>query len=259
MIGRFFTGCLAAVAIVAGVIVSGAEARADARVVVSVPPLHSLVAQLLDGVDEPTLLMQGETPSFVDLSAVQVGSLRDASLVVWSGAELEPALAQARLLVKGLDLKTMRLTATVPVLARSEEDNPDRTAKGHDLRFWLDPRLAKVAVRRLAPRLALLYPDHAERVLDNETHVVHGLMALEKGIRRDLDTPEGVPLHVGGSDLRYLEWRFNVGRMGCARLGFDPMGYDLEPGSGLYRKLMEGATAAMAACRVDQVAENTGR
>lgn len=248
-------------ALLAAAILAAQPALAGPKVVASLPPLQSLVAKLLKGVDEPGLVMPERVANHLaDLSAAQVQSLREAELVVWSGRELEGAIAEARLVMPDLEKRTVTLSMQLPILSASQPDAPDRATETHDLRFWLDPRLAHVAVHMLAPALVRVYPDAVDTILDNEIAVMHELHHLEHSMRAALGTTEGVPLHMGSADLRYLEWRFNLTQEGCARRGFDPNGFGLPAGPDLYDRLMLRARDTLAACqRRDLAALETRR
>ncbi|MEC7762609.1 MAG: zinc ABC transporter substrate-binding protein [Pseudomonadota bacterium] len=65
-------------------------------VVTDIAPVHSLVSQVMAGVAEPTLLLDGSAdPHSVALRPSQARVLEQAQLVVWVGEELEPWLARA--------------------------------------------------------------------------------------------------------------------------------------------------------------------
>ena len=251
---RLFSVRAAAVAALLSFSVIG-PAQAEPRVVVSLPPLHSLVAKLLDGVAKPELLMPSQiSEHLVDLSAHQIKALREADLVLWSGPALEGAIAEAGMVMPSLSARQYTLSDHVVIMTQSKPGQPDTPGDKRDLRFWLDPRLAHMAVHMMVPALLRVYPEATDRILDNEIAVMHELHHLEDGIRTSLKTEDSTPLHVGGSDLRYLEWRFNLAQQGCARNGFDPIGFGLPAGPGLYNRLMEGARDAMAACQKQKIA-----
>lgn len=70
-------------------------AAAAPRVVVSLPPVHSLTTVLMHGVGEPQLLLRaGQSPHGVQLQPSQRKMLADADLIVWVGGALEPRLAK---------------------------------------------------------------------------------------------------------------------------------------------------------------------
>jgi zinc transport system substrate-binding protein len=66
------------------------------RVVTDIAPVHALVAQVMEGVGEPTVLMpRGSDPHGYALRPSEAAALADADLVFWIGAELTPALARS--------------------------------------------------------------------------------------------------------------------------------------------------------------------
>ncbi len=69
-------------------------AQADApRVATDIAPIHSLVAQVMEGVGTPDLLMQpGVSPHGYSLRPSEARALQDADLVVWIGPKLTPSL-----------------------------------------------------------------------------------------------------------------------------------------------------------------------
>lgn len=68
---------------------------APPEVVVSILPVHSLVAQLMRGVGAPTLLMPaGQSPHGGQLKPSQVRQLGDADLIVWVGPRFEQQMAK---------------------------------------------------------------------------------------------------------------------------------------------------------------------
>lgn len=218
------------------------------RVVVSLPPLHSLVARLLENVATPELLMKDQVRAHLtELDATQIDAVRRADLVVWSGPELEGAIAEAGLVMPDLASRTLTLSRYVPLITPTA-DGSDQPGPARDLRFWLDPRLTHHAIHMIAPALVRLYPDASDTILDNEIALIAELHHTEHATRAALGTAEGTPLHLVGSDLRYLEWRFNLPVVGCARGNFDPLGFNLTAGPALYGRLMDGARDTLAAC-----------
>jgi zinc transport system substrate-binding protein len=68
-------------------------ASADPKVVVSIKPLHSLVAGVMENVGEPELLLNGTvSPHDYNLKPSQAQGLQDADLVIWVGEGLETFL-----------------------------------------------------------------------------------------------------------------------------------------------------------------------
>ena len=72
----------------------GTVVQAEApRVAVDIAPVHSLVAQVMEGVGNPDLLMRpGVSPHTYALRPSEARALQDADVVFWIGPELTPAL-----------------------------------------------------------------------------------------------------------------------------------------------------------------------
>lgn len=66
------------------------------RVVADITPIHSLVAQVMQGVGEPSLIVDpGASPHEYSLRPSEASALQDADLVFWVGPELTPWLEGA--------------------------------------------------------------------------------------------------------------------------------------------------------------------
>ncbi|CUI58385.1 High-affinity zinc uptake system protein ZnuA precursor [Cognatishimia activa] len=73
------------------------QAQADVpNVVADIAPIHSLVARVMQGVGEPTMIMQqGASPHGYTLRPSEAAALQDADVVFWVGEELSPWLEDA--------------------------------------------------------------------------------------------------------------------------------------------------------------------
>lgn len=72
------------------------QAAADANVVVSIKPIHSLVASVMRGAGEPTLLIEGaQSPHSFSLRPSQAKTLQEADAVFWVGGDVESFMAKS--------------------------------------------------------------------------------------------------------------------------------------------------------------------
>ena len=72
------------------------SAMAAPSVVASIKPVHSLVAAVMEGVGEPTLLVRGSaSPHNYALKPSDAGALESADIVFWTGHGMELFLAEA--------------------------------------------------------------------------------------------------------------------------------------------------------------------
>ncbi|MGB2356758.1 MAG: metal ABC transporter solute-binding protein, Zn/Mn family, partial [Planktomarina sp.] len=66
------------------------------QVAVDIAPVHSLVAQVMDGIAAPDLIIQpGATPHEYSLRPSEAAALQSADIVFWIGPDLTPWLAEA--------------------------------------------------------------------------------------------------------------------------------------------------------------------
>ncbi len=121
----------------------------ELRVVVSIKPVHSLMAALMKGARPPDLLVgKGEIPYGWEPSPEQKKHIEQADLVVWAGPELESSLEpvlqnltekpQLLTLLDSLDLKIL------PSRWNEAERDPY---------FWLDSRNALILIDVLTKML----------------------------------------------------------------------------------------------------------
>ncbi len=119
---------------------------AQPKVVVSIAPLHSLVAALMEGAGAPVLLVAPETPPETALSSAQKLNLITADLLVWAGPGLETAMREALERLPTLENRLLTLSSHVPLLGRPGADLYAPRHVRADPAFWRDPRLAIAAV-----------------------------------------------------------------------------------------------------------------
>ena len=99
---------MAAAAVLAGPRSAAAE---PPRVVVSVKPLHGLVAGVMRGVAKPVLLIDGAPPTVEQgLTEAQVKMLSDTDIVFWIGPRLEKAIEKPLRSI-GKTVKNVKLLA----------------------------------------------------------------------------------------------------------------------------------------------------
>lgn len=95
------------------------------QVVTDIAPVHALVAQVMDGVGEPELLVQpGQSPHSYALRPSQARALQQAGLVVWVGEGLTPWLAKPleALAGEGVRLELIEAEGTVKLPYRGADD-----------------------------------------------------------------------------------------------------------------------------------------
>lgn len=135
------------------------------HVVVSIAPIHSLVAAVMQGVGEPQLLLAAEqSPHLTTLTPSRVRALQRADLVVWVGGGFEHALAR-NIHARRAPVMTIgeqsRLThyARAPHTPRDPTDvNATAPVAPHarDPHLWLSTTNAQRIVQLVAEQLAVI-------------------------------------------------------------------------------------------------------
>jgi zinc transport system substrate-binding protein len=220
-------------------------------VVVSIKPVHSLVAGVMAGVAEPLLLVDGTaSPHAYSLKPSQAAALAEADLVVWVGEGLEYFLvATMQSLISdgtALELAALPTIELLPVREggvwdahdddgasdavrdhanedaehehADEESGHDHAHDGYDPHIWLDPDHAVAIVSAVAERLRTIDPANAGAYSDNESALLERLHALDAETQALLAPLHDVPFIVFHDAYQYFERHFGLHAAGSITL-----------------------------------------
>ncbi len=215
----------------AGTVAAGAAGEAPG-VVVSILPLHALVAAVMAGVGTPRLLVRGgASPHDATLRPSDARALSAAKLVVWAGPGLEAFLvrplaalaARARVLTlteaPGMVLLERRDGGTFEAGAEPEPDGHGHSGPVNP-HLWLDPRNAMEISRQAAAALAEIDPGHAPRYAANAARLIARLEMLDRELTVRLGPVAEIPFAVFHDAYPYLEARYALRALGA--LTVDP-------------------------------------
>lgn len=232
--------CLALAVVFWGATVASEDAGAaeGPRVVVSVLPLHSLIAGVMAGVGEPVLLIDGAaSPHAYALRPSAARALAEADSVFWIGPELETFLPKPlRSLAGGAHVVTVLDDPGIAVLpvrtGGAWEDTDEHTAEhaaeaakepdagpgSRDPHVWLDPRNARRIVAMAGATLSEIDPANAAAYRDNAARLDGELANLETELAGKLAPARGVPFIVFHDAYHYFEARFGLTSVGAFAL-----------------------------------------
>ncbi len=243
---RMFPGLLAA-AMSAATAMGGSltPAQAAPDVVVSIKPIHSLVAAVMHGVGEPGLIVEGAaSPHSYSLRPSQARSLSEADIVFWVGHELE-AFLEKPIETLGSNARSVELIDTEGLVrlgfregatferhghgeddhdedAHEEhghgEDDHDHEEHGHeehahdavDAHVWLDPENARRMVHAIEHVLAEADPANAARYEANADALMGRLTALREDVQGIVAPVRERPFVVFHDAYHYFEERFGL-------------------------------------------------
>ncbi|MCB8838985.1 zinc ABC transporter substrate-binding protein [Aurantimonas sp. VKM B-3413] len=225
-------------------------AEAAPKVVVSIKPIHSLVASVMQGVGEPMLIVDGAgSPHDYSLKPSQAAALQAADLVFWMGPELETFLAGP--------IKTIAASAsaekldTAPGLVKLkprsgglfEADDDGDSDVPVDPHLWLDPENAKAMASDIATALAKADPENSEHYADNLARLNERLDALVDTTKRELQPIADKPFIVFHDAYQYFDKRFGLNTIGAITIS-----PETAPGAARVAEIRDKIATAGAVC-----------
>jgi len=190
------------------------------KVVVSIAPIHALIAGIMDRVAIPELLIRADhSPYDYRLRARQTDALAEADLIVWVGAgpdafleDTISALPAGKRVIRLLDLDL-----PVRLSVRSGRLWPDGRQDAEDPYIWLDSDNAVAIVEAITRALIELDRLHKIDFGRSKETVVARLGGLDRQLRRAFDRHRGTPYLVDMDVYQYLESRYGLEAAGALR------------------------------------------
>jgi len=197
------TACLLATLAIASAAADADEA--GPRVVVTLKPLYSLVAGVMEGVGAPVSI-GGGSPHGAALKPSEARALAAADVVFWTGTVLEAGHARGIAAIAE-DARLITLKDLPGAVLQGEG-----TIDGH---MWLDPANARVLVEAAVAVLSELDPARAAVYARNGAGLAARLDALDARLERRLDTVAEQPYVVMHDAYRYFESRYGLAALGA--------------------------------------------
>jgi zinc transport system substrate-binding protein len=223
-------------------------------VVVSIKPIHSLVAGVMAGVGEPQLIVSGgSSPHVYSLRPSDARKIEGAQLVFWVGPILEGFLEKPLTSLAGkaeiVELDYAPGVALLPARhggdweADDDEHAHAASAAEQDGHLWLDPENAKAIVRLAEAKIAALDPANAPRYASNAAALAQRLDALDARLRQRLAPVRGRPFVVFHDAYQYLERRYGLKAIGSITVSPEHL-----PGAQRIQAIHAKVAALGAAC-----------
>jgi zinc transport system substrate-binding protein len=222
----------ARLALLAGILAAAfaGQATAGPDVVVTIKPLHALVARIMAGVGKPQLLVKGaQSVHTYALKPSDVAKLNAADIFFRMSETMEPfTIRVVQALPKRVRVVTLEDTPGLRLLERRIgapfEDSDHGTHGGthggvhgraHDHgvidgHAWLDPGNAKLIADRIAEALGASDPAQAAAFAANAGRLKADLDALSVELARALAPVAGKPYIVFHDALQYFELRYGL-------------------------------------------------
>ncbi len=203
------------------------------NVVVSLKPIHSLVAGVMGDAGKPLLLLKGAaSPHTYQMRPSEARALNGADLIVWIGEAMETFLdrpienlgSRARILtlheVPGIFLLRNREGGIWEDDDHGEAHVDEREGHGHDhdefnMHVWLDPGNARRIVDAVADALARIDPLRGGTWRANAAAMRKRIVTLDSSLRERLSPVRGRAFVVFHDAYQYFERAFGLNGKGA--------------------------------------------
>lgn len=198
------------------------------RVVTSIAPLQALVADVMEGVGTPNLLLNEATSAHdFAMRPSQAKAISDADVIFYVGQNMEPWLEKA--------LWSRKNDGTVVVLGdlaslheleareldeisehHDDHDHDDHDHEGaHDPHMWLDPENALIWLDTIKGILEASDPENKTTYQANYLRVQNDIIKIVDDIESDMATLAEVELIVTHDSIQYFEHAFDLNVIGA--------------------------------------------
>lgn len=225
------------------------------KVVVDIAPLHSIVAEVMNGVGEPALLIEPEaSPHSYSLRPSEAEALAEADAVFWIGEGLTPWLEKSLDTLAG-DAQRTKMMAVEATTTHSYREGATFGTHDHDHHHhhhgkdphaWLDPMNAKIWAGEIVRVLAAIDSSNTEVYQQNAEAFAESMDGLMASLDERATRLDGTRFIVFHDAYQYFERRFDLPAAGAISISdaSDPSPARIREIQGLVSEL--GVTCAFA-------------
>ena len=214
----------------------------DLSVVVTIKPIHSIVAAVMEGVSTPTLLIDGAaSPHTFSLKPSDAKALAAARVVFRVSDGLEPFMSKVvKSLPPSVQVVALEKTPNLTLhkvrsggTFEAHDEGPSgkhshshghargKGGAGIDAHIWLDPSNATLIAAQVAEVLGEVQPDAATRFKANADAFGRSLATLTTELSEKLSPLAGRPFIVFHDAYQYFEKRFGLEAAGSVTVSPD--------------------------------------
>lgn len=200
------------------------------EVAVTIAPLHSLVANIMQDVGEPALILpSNQSVHGMALKPSQRRAIHDAKLLFYVDEHFELFLPS--LLKQSPHLRAEPLSATAGLVLKSlqsdhHHDKHDHNhhheaalvAKPMDYHFWLSPEKMLLVTQQIAKILKNTYPDYEEAFEANRLRLENRILKAQKTWQLEMRKVKDKPFVVFHDAYQYLVDEFDLRQAGAVTL-----------------------------------------
>ena len=232
------------------ILIAASSSKAELKVVTTIKPVHSLLANVMKGVGEPALIIDGSTsPHNFTLKPSHAKLIEQADIIFWIGKDLETFMEKPLdSIVKNAKIVSFMEMNNIKKLkfreenifehdeheeheghdeheeheSHDEHDEPDGHDHAHgefDVHIWLDPSNAKEMVHEIAHELSDIDPANKDKYNANAEATSLALDELINNINQSIN--KDARFVVFHDAYQYFEKRFGISTSGALTLNTD--------------------------------------
>ena len=222
-------------ALVFSILMFSSSIQAKINVVASIKPIHSLVASVMDGVGEPSLIVDGSaSPHTFQLKPSHAKLLQNADIIFWIDKDLENFLVKPLSsiakktkkisLMEIRDIKKLKFREKNIFVEKHDDHKAHKEHDDHkahkehahgefDIHIWLDPENAKTMSMEIAKELSKIDPKNKLIYESNAKKVSFKINKMMKEIKKEIN--KDAAFVVFHDAYQYFEKRFNIDAVGA--------------------------------------------
>ena len=202
-------------------------------ILVTIKPLHSLVAGVVGDTGKAELLLSGATsPHDFQLKPSQMKLMQSASIIFYIDDKFETFLSHA-FEVLPADVRKVAVVQKANLTLypyrdsgawdahqqdghahKAQEESHQSEQADMDMHLWLSPENAKGIIKFVAQELSVWYPQNRHAYETNSTHLIARIDALDAKLKRDLARFRNTSFIVFHDAYQYFERHYELNAVG---------------------------------------------
>ncbi len=185
-------------------------------ILTSIKPIQMITHELTYQVSQPDVLLAANaSPHDYAFRPSDVKRIREASLVIWFGPDLEPFLTRA--LSQHPNVLTLSEIPHLALRAYGEDelhDHHGHSHGSHDPHFWLGVEQVKQVAQAIVEHLVAMDPENSAQYQGNLSRFMTRLDETDQHIAKQLAPVKEQPYYVFHDAYAYFEQHYGLNNLG---------------------------------------------
>ncbi|MDA0782521.1 MAG: zinc ABC transporter substrate-binding protein [Rickettsiales bacterium] len=197
------------------------EQNSPPKIAVSIKPIHSIAANITDGITEPYLIVNdNSSPHDYSLKPSAASNINEADIIIYISDELETFLNKT-VISMGNDKKILQLIKTNGLHLLNNGKNLNNTEDEHDHHhgeidphIWLSSKNSVIIAEKILDILIEHNPQNAEKYTKNFLDFSKKNASASEKYHKELEEYKNLPFIVFHDAYRYFENEYGLNNIG---------------------------------------------